>query len=280
VNRIFVIGFPRSGTTLLQSLLGAHPSLTTFPESRLLSQAFYCFPRLHLMVRKRQQIPLVEAFLASLSDIDLRGSFTVEEFRRLDRQWFFMGTAVAKQTIALFDAVATARQKEGWLEKSPEHLLFWRQLTTAAPSAHCVHIAKCPIDVVASYCAAARYWKRAPTHPIRVSRRWNHYLRISIDCIGRPRHHFVTYEQLAEAPCAVASRLAADMGLSDIPGFAERYREVAHSVVLPNETHKARTSSDVQVISRTHQYLTPRQISQVERVVHSHLYEHFQKGMS
>ena len=32
-QRIFLVGCPRSGTTLLQSLLAAHPDITSFPES-------------------------------------------------------------------------------------------------------------------------------------------------------------------------------------------------------------------------------------------------------
>lgn len=32
-GRFFIVGFPRSGTTLLQSLLAAHPQIASFPES-------------------------------------------------------------------------------------------------------------------------------------------------------------------------------------------------------------------------------------------------------
>ena len=32
-DRIFIVGCPRSGTTLLQSLLAAHPQIHSFPET-------------------------------------------------------------------------------------------------------------------------------------------------------------------------------------------------------------------------------------------------------
>jgi hypothetical protein len=35
-TRLFLVGCPRSGTTLLQSLLAAHPQIASFPESHFL----------------------------------------------------------------------------------------------------------------------------------------------------------------------------------------------------------------------------------------------------
>jgi hypothetical protein len=34
MKRIFLVGAPRSGTTILQSLLAAHPEVISFPESK------------------------------------------------------------------------------------------------------------------------------------------------------------------------------------------------------------------------------------------------------
>ncbi len=34
VNRVFIVGAPRSGTTLLQSMLAAHPRTVSFPETQ------------------------------------------------------------------------------------------------------------------------------------------------------------------------------------------------------------------------------------------------------
>ena len=39
-RRIFIVGVPRSGTTLLQSLLAAHSELTSFTESHFFSRYF------------------------------------------------------------------------------------------------------------------------------------------------------------------------------------------------------------------------------------------------
>ena len=39
-KRIFIVGCPRSGTTLLQSLLLKHNEITSFPESHFFSRTF------------------------------------------------------------------------------------------------------------------------------------------------------------------------------------------------------------------------------------------------
>ena len=45
-QRIFVVGAPRSGTTLVQGLLAAHSSLTSFTESHFFSRHFKLVPPL------------------------------------------------------------------------------------------------------------------------------------------------------------------------------------------------------------------------------------------
>ena len=40
-GRIFVVGCPRSGTTLLQSLIAVHPDVASFPESKFFVRLVY-----------------------------------------------------------------------------------------------------------------------------------------------------------------------------------------------------------------------------------------------
>src|SRR5271167_4804558 len=54
-GRLFVVGCPRSGTTLLQSLLAAHPSVHSFPETAVFGRLLKTnimpdgtFPTVHL----------------------------------------------------------------------------------------------------------------------------------------------------------------------------------------------------------------------------------------
>ena len=51
-GRIFLVGVPRSGTTLLQALLAAHEQVTSFTESHFFSQHFTDVPALGLVLTK------------------------------------------------------------------------------------------------------------------------------------------------------------------------------------------------------------------------------------
>ena len=42
---IFLVGCPRSGTTLLQSLIAAHPLVTSFSESNFFGASFRRLPK-------------------------------------------------------------------------------------------------------------------------------------------------------------------------------------------------------------------------------------------
>ncbi|NJL67494.1 MAG: sulfotransferase [Microcoleus sp. SM1_3_4] len=41
MKRIFLVGCPRSGTTILQSLLASHPEIISFPESKFFHYLLY-----------------------------------------------------------------------------------------------------------------------------------------------------------------------------------------------------------------------------------------------
>ena len=62
-RRIFVVGVPRSGTTLVQSLLAAHSQVTSFTESHFFSRYFRALPRLSSAILTRDPAPRVRDFL-------------------------------------------------------------------------------------------------------------------------------------------------------------------------------------------------------------------------
>ena len=68
--RVFVVGVPRSGTTLLQSLLAAHSRVASFTESHFWSRHFRALPRLSSAVLTRDPAPRLREFLDRKRELD------------------------------------------------------------------------------------------------------------------------------------------------------------------------------------------------------------------
>ncbi|HEY9694672.1 MAG TPA: sulfotransferase [Oculatellaceae cyanobacterium] len=64
-TRLFLVGCPRSGTTLLQSLLVAHPEILSFPESHFFRSLLeYRTPwRIKLKIASSKTKPRLKQFL-------------------------------------------------------------------------------------------------------------------------------------------------------------------------------------------------------------------------
>ena len=136
MKRIFLVGAPRSGTTILQSVLAAHPKITSFPETKFFHYLW--------SDRLKSKLPdrLYEFFYDEIARPDLydrseiykRGSTTNQI------EWF----------VGILDQLATEEGNNIWLEKTPEHVYFIQDILHYLPDAKFIHIIRNPLDVVAS----------------------------------------------------------------------------------------------------------------------------------
>jgi len=182
---------------------------------------------------------------------------------------------LAGEAVGLFDHLAGMAGKTAWLEKTPDHLTWWRAFAAVAPDIHFVHIQREPEAAIASYFKAAEGWTGATTDLAAISRKWNSALERSLACIGRPHHVFVSYESLVDAPHEIAEAIAAGVGLSPVPGFSLDYERVARRVVLARETHKARNVGGISRTPSGFDSLTVAQQNTVKGTVKRSLYDAF-----
>ena len=153
MKKIFIVGCPRSGTTLVQKLLGGREDTYTLKET-------HYFERIRRKRGKRGLLsrPLDYLFLSHKnvlnaydfihSNNELVAQHDPKEIKTLyDATLFFdrMMTTEAK-----------ARGKTVWVEKTPSHLLSIRLITQHIPSAQFVHVIRDGRDVVASLVDAAK----------------------------------------------------------------------------------------------------------------------------
>jgi hypothetical protein len=173
---IFVIGSPRSGTTLLRLLLDSHTSISCGEETHFLRD-------LETIVGR--DWPLVETY-------------------GLDRAWWL---ARIRWLYEEFQGEVLARSgKSRWAEKDPTYTLHLPFIEDLFPSAIYVHLLRDGHDVVASFRDRWGY-----TSAARAARsEWARYVRAA-QALGRrlPADRFLElrYESLVSDPEPEARRL-------------------------------------------------------------------------
>ena len=284
-RRVFVVGVPRSGTTLVQSLLAAHPGLTSFTESHLFAGHFRTLPGPLPAILVRDPRDRVEEFLVENGIDPQRAAEMTRALRRilLIRRLPPLATrAVGRELVALLDRLALAAGTSGWVEKTPRHLHhlgLLERLTRERP-AHFVHVVRDGLETVASLRRASRDWERSYDLAACVAR-WNSDLALSLGRAGRPRDHFVFYEELTERPEATLETLFTELGIEWLPSVLERFGAAAEGLVTHRETWKAGVSSGRLERSATSRHaLSPEERRWVEGELRHDLYRRLQEKSS
>ena len=241
---IFVVGCPRSGTTLLQSLLASHSKIASFPESKFFVDMVWLpeerSRRYALGLVTRQLRTTLESFLEAVERPDLK--------RKLPQ------LPLIALYIRSFKAIlAELTQNQGksiWLEKTPEHLLRLKYVERYMPEAKIIHIVRGGTDVVASlYDTAQRHpehWGHTFKTIDQCIHRWADDITITRQHLGKPHHTLVLYEQLVADPTNEIQRLCQFIGIPFEAQMIENYRVTSSQLVRSRETWKASTQQAIQ----------------------------------
>ncbi len=280
MHRIFIVGYPRSGTTLLQSLIGSHCALTTFTESSLFIRALRPWRYYRPLHLRRDPIGLAaEEFLRENRLDHLVYLEALKELKKLDKKRWVKGIDVAGAIVNLIDQIGLSRHKSGWLEKSPRHLYYCALISESAPNAQFIHIARDGREAVASYVVAAPSWVSGPKSvtPASSARLWNAEIKRSLRYAKHPMHHFVTYEGLVQRLENETDSLVEQLGLSHDSGLLSRYQDTAKLAVRPDETWKSMNVQKIQQQSTFKQVLSAKDRDKVEQILNPGLYEQFKR---
>lgn len=221
ISQVFLVACPRSGTTLLQRLLSAHPDIVSLPETHFLQRLLRYGDRHRESARTWRWKQLhgmrhsLQAWLGWVPAGQVRRAWAgVPELAVAPPSTF---ASVGTQLQAFADAMAAHCDDSGgqlWLEKTPDHLFYLRSISRHLPDARVIHLLRDGEEVVASlHAAAARY---PPWHVYadidRAIDRWNRALAESETWLHDRRHLWVRYEQLIAQPQQELARIFAFLG--------------------------------------------------------------------
>lgn len=279
-NRIFVVGCVRSGTTLVQSLLGAHPAILTFPESHFvghvtgdhMKRAFCIEPenawlklralmvkaRILSGVANRSVLPRFRENMAHLGREDL--------FAMMPRHPVTISRAIRKWSDAL-DRAALESGRSAWLDKTPMNYAYIEEISSNLPGSQFIHVVRDALGVVASMKDAARkYPTTGWAHYERVENAvavWNRAVSYTKKYAGRHNHHVVSYESVVDD---AASRLKAAcdfLGLEYDDNMLDNRDKVASNVSLSSEPWKAKVKGEIKKEDKTKTCLSEAEIAYV-----------------
>lgn len=256
--RVFLVGCPRSGTTLLQSLLSAHSRIHSLPETHffqnlLHSEEHRLLSSAHGHARRRA----LQRWHAYRRGVLACCGWV--EGSRVRRAWESipeMTDACAERTVGgwrghrlsthvdrfvqALDRVSLQCGKQVWLEKTPDHLFYAAQIQRHIPDARIIHIVRNGEEVVASlHRAAQQYPQWRPYLDIeRAADRWNRATAESLSWLGHRNHLLVRYETLLAYPARTLSRVLRFLECADESGIWERYPGMARDLVRDDEPWK------------------------------------------
>jgi len=134
-NLIFVISLPRSGSTLLQRILGVHCDVLTVPEPWIMLHPLYAL--------KREGIETeYEAFQARQALDDFLGHTAHGEETYIE--------AIRMMTSMLYGSVFKDKRKRFFIDKTPRYFHIIPELRQVFPNAKFVILLRNPIAVLSS----------------------------------------------------------------------------------------------------------------------------------
>ena len=238
---VFIVGAARSGTTLVQRLLDAHPMLAVVNET-------YWVPR---KFRERNGLTrdghvtgaLIEKLMASPKFDRIGLSF--DDLTRLIPS--DVAITYDRYVSSLFDLYATRRGKPLAGDKSPGYVRRIAQLHELLPSARFVHVIRDPRDLCLSMLewsggenTAGQFgtWAEDPVTSSAL------YWRLSVGLgrqsgaqLGGDIYHEVRYENLVASPESTVIRLCTFLGIPYDPCMT-RYHE-GKTRIKPGRSSKA-----------------------------------------
>jgi hypothetical protein len=171
---IFIVGAPRSGTTLFQYMLRSHPSISLpTGESHFFIPLLRNVESFGNLEEKNNIRKVLEAMYRQSSDFldtDLHGiSFDID---RLTEEFYVEKRNSIKKIIAgLFEKNAAGENKQRWGDKTPYYVLHMKIILEIFPDAQFVHIIRdgrdCALSMfnrkhdfgVYNTFFAAKYWE-------------------------------------------------------------------------------------------------------------------------
>ena len=260
---VFVVGFPRSGTTLLAGLLGAHSRLICGPETefftgletanrgnRLCQAAKWPEEAADFLFSKVHEKPIPDYYGITRAEMV---SYLVQRERSCP--------AILE---SLTETYMRRQGKQRWVEKTPTHLIYVREIRRYYPDAPIIRIIRDPRDVALSLLNVP--W--GPPGFAAAILHWRYFDDLSAPFFDTDRNTLtVRFEDVVMNPESELQKLCQFIGEEFEPGMMDTSQSVAHvnPTKIPWKQNAGR-QIDTSRIAIWQRETTPDQQSQAEAI--------------
>ena len=237
---VFLVGAPRSGTTMLAAMLASHPAISVGPETQFFSklpledleQAARAEEWPHAATSLLMSLTLADQSVAELFETSQSeiSSFLADRERSI--------TAMLESLTLPF---AAKRSKQRWAEKTPNHIQNLETIRQLWPAAPIIRIIRDARDVGLST-------RKLPTFSdhvlpnIYVWQQWNGGAEDFLD--NDPLSLTIRYEDLVDMPQEVLKQVCELIGEEFDPAMIE-FGTAARDVSSDNEGWKKQVSASL-----------------------------------
>jgi hypothetical protein len=268
---VFVVGAPRTGTTLTREILNRHPRIHLFDEVHFFERVWDDRVALGDLASPLSQTAAIQRVRDIVhrwgSDPEVADRLTVEEYRR---RLMSAGRRYDNVLRILLEEGAAGHGADIWGDSSPQDVLYLDTILSWYPDARIVALVR---DPRAYLCSCKNYFRRnvatyrERANPVTQSLLWRSYMAAVLEAETKPWADSVLrlrYEDLVSDPETQVRRLADHVGVDFDPAMLEVER--SNSSFTPDgETGEAAgivsTSRD-----RWRDELTPTEIWVGERI--------------
>jgi len=236
---IFIVGFPRSGTTLLQTMISTQKNICSFPETHYFStldqhyrlydkKVDVFFSDLENKIKIKIPLLIKEKFSSTLENDIISKKLLFEEIVRL---------LISSQS----DIYKS--NKIRWVEKSPEHIFHVSTIKEFYPNVKIINIVRYPLNAIYSW---KKNWKD------------NHSIQALANRFKQGEAYFqkfsqsypdnaltIKYEDLIKYPNKEISRISTFLNIEFSSSLLEKnMSRQAKRVIRPDEFWKEKNKSN------------------------------------
>ncbi len=242
ITRIFMVGPPRSGSTLLQSLIGSHSQVCTLPETHYFMNMQDDHPgrnwlTTRLGIKGKSQLEKYKGFIEM---VDPQHAMRWPKYPIFVRKYCSL-------FIQAFDRQAREQGKTAWLEKTNTHVLSINTIERFIPNCLFIHIVRDPADNIASLrdldIQAPGKWGDTFANAENCTSLWLRDINASLKQVGKRNHKFVSYRQVVESTQDTLERICEFLCLPFEPEMIKNHHDVADKIT-PSDQNWRRGAMD------------------------------------